>query len=73
MFISKYLSNAIFQYLLFGFWGVGGERMVGSILVTRILFGFTIGILGVSVGEKFISPVILVIMRHGSARLSLKS
>ena len=38
--------------------------MEGSILETRILFGFNIGILGVSIGEKFISPVILVIMRY---------
>ena len=42
-------------------------------LETRILFGLSIDILGVSIGEKFISPVILVIMRHGSALLSLKS
>ena len=48
--ISVYLSKALSQCLLLGFWGVGGVMMVGSVLVTRILFGLSIGILGVLVG-----------------------
>ena len=48
--ISVYLSKALSQCLLLGFWGVGGVMMVGSVLVTRIRFGLSIGILGVLVG-----------------------
>ena len=48
--ISVYLSKALFQYLLFGFCGVGGVMMVGSVFVTRIRFGLSIGILGVLLG-----------------------
>ena len=48
--ISVYLSNALFQYLLLGFCGVGGVMMVGSVFVTRIRFGLSIGILGVLLG-----------------------
>ena len=48
--ISVYLSRALFQWLLLGFCGVGGVMMVGSVLVTRIRLGLSIGILGVLFG-----------------------
>ena len=48
--ISVYLSSALFQYLLLGFCGVGGVMMVGSVFVTRIRLGLSIGILGVLLG-----------------------
>ena len=41
---------------------VGGANIVGSVFVARILFGFNIGIFGLSVGEKFISPNIVVVL-----------
>ena len=69
VYISVYLSKAVFQYLLLGFWGVGGGLMLGSVFWTLILFGCWIFIVLELAGGKFISPITWLVTCSGARLL----
>ena len=69
VYISVYLSSAIFQYLLLGFCGVGGGWILGSTLLALILFGCCILMVLELVGGKFISPITFAETLCGEALL----